>query len=400
MSRAMASCYHFALAELLLVGQIILGAVTVQAQTNFSFLSFPSPESFLVLNDTVHVGNSSFLLNVQGARISPSCGRLLYNEKIKMKDMASGAVASFHTAFTFQINGPNITFVAPEVYYHGDGLAFTFVRSITLSDAVASGSELCLLDRAIDGSVNPLFAIEFDTYKTHLFGDISDSHVGVNIDSMKSIWSYNLCEGSENQEYCSYLADGGYFTAWIDYYNTSQILQVFLASGCLDDISKPPKPLIEANISKFMPLAYLVDEFMYVGFSSGTGVHWEVHEIKSWTFTSSMTEQETVVLSGSPPLPPIVSSSSPPLPRLFLPQVLNLQFCFPSRRSIIREPSETDNYRSQCCRWHIIACQLEGFRRPFQNSHLFTDLFRASTLDSRIRDFPYFHIPYRWTEWL
>lgn len=334
MSKAMASCYHFALAELLLVGQIILGAVIVQAETNFSFLSFPTQESFLVLNDTVHVGNSSFLLNVQGARMSPSCGRLLYNEKIKMKDMASGAVASFHTAFTFQIYGPNMIFVAPEVYYHGDGLAFTFVRSITLSDAVESGSELCLLDRAIDGSINPLFAIEFDTYKTHWFGDISDSHVGVNIDSMRSIWSYNLCESSENQEYCSYLANGGYFTAWIDYYNTSEILQVFLASGSLDDISKPLKPLIEANISKFMPLANLVDEFMYVGFSSGTGVHWEVHEIKSWTFTSSMTQQETVVLSGSPPPsdcsfkfsspPPVVSHSSPQ-PVLFPFQEINHQ---------------------------------------------------------------------------
>jgi serine/threonine protein kinase len=191
-----------------------------------------------------------------------------------MKDSSSGAMASFQTAFTFQITSQN--------YMHGDGMSFTFVSNISFTGQ-DGGGDLCLLKAANNGLVsNQVFAVEFDTYYNPEFNDSSDSHIGVDINSVISSWSYNLCTG--NAWNCSYLANGGYFTAWIDYDNASQSLQVFFANGSLyNHIPKPQKPVITAAVS----LTDLVDEYMYVGFTSSTGMYFEVHQIQSWTFTST-----------------------------------------------------------------------------------------------------------------
>jgi serine/threonine protein kinase len=200
---------------------------------------------------------------------------------VLMKDSTTGAVASFQTSFTFQITGQNY-FVDQYGFLHGDGMAFTFVSNSSFTGQDGGGS-LCLLQAANNGQAyNQLFAVEFDTYYNPEYNDSSDSHIGVDINSVNSSWSYNFCTG--NTHNCSYLANGGYFTAWIDYDNASQSLQVFFANGSLyNHIPKPQKPVITAAVS----LTDLVDEYMYVGFTSSTGMFDEVHQIQSWTFTST-----------------------------------------------------------------------------------------------------------------
>jgi hypothetical protein len=74
--------------------QIILKTVLVEAQnTNFSSSYFNTSDSFLVVDEVqYYVGNHLF--PDEGECSKGSCGRLLYKERVKMKDSASGVVAS------------------------------------------------------------------------------------------------------------------------------------------------------------------------------------------------------------------------------------------------------------------------------------------------------------------
>ncbi|KAG0627746.1 hypothetical protein M758_2G225100 [Ceratodon purpureus] len=286
----MRSCDHLVTRLLVIVVTVcVLGSsssnVHVEAQnTNFSYASFSTPERFLMVEDVQHYAdNLSFLMNARSAALqSSSCGRLLFEDKVRMKDSASGEVASFNTAFTFKISGPNI-FVDPDFgVLHADGLAFTFAKNDSLMGQDA-GSTLCLLKEQDNGKPsNRIFAVEFDTFPNYWWNDPSDSHIGINVNSMNSTVAYNLCGGKVMN--CSYLCNGGYFTAWIDYDSASRNLDVFFANGSLyNNIAKPPKPMLNASVS----LQGLLDDYMYVGFSSSTGLYSEVHEIQSWRFTSS-----------------------------------------------------------------------------------------------------------------
>ncbi|KAG0610046.1 hypothetical protein M758_7G034700 [Ceratodon purpureus] len=283
--------YHLVVAGLLFAVHLIRSPVFVQGQnTDFSFLSFSTPESFLLSGSGYYFAdNTSFILNKQDpvhVSLFRECGRLSYKDKVRMVDYASGAVASFHTAFTFQITGTN--------YSHGDGLVFSFARDQFAGDNSYAGGSLCLYNATDSMPSNTFFAVEFDTYQNQEFDDPSDSHIGVDINSVNSWWSYNLCGGSLTN--CSYLGNAGFFTAWIDYDNESKNLQVFFANGSLyNNISKPPKPLIEATFGTTdqaaipFSLVEVLDEFMYVGFSSsGSMIPTNFHWIQSWTFTSSM----------------------------------------------------------------------------------------------------------------
>ncbi|KAG0588199.1 hypothetical protein KC19_2G224400 [Ceratodon purpureus] len=286
----MRSCDHLVTCLLvILVTVCLLGSgssnVHVEAQnTNFSYAFFSTPERFLMVEDVQYnADDSSFLMNARSAALqSSSCGRLLFEDKVRMKDSASGEVASFNTSFTFKISGLNF-YVDPDFgVVHGDGLAFTFAKNDSLLGQDA-GSSLCLLKEPLNGKPsNRVFAVEFDTFANYWWNDPSDSHIGINVNSMNSTVSYNLCGGKVMN--CSYLCNGGDFTAWIDFDSASRNLNVFFANGSLyKNVAKPQKPMLNASV----PLQDLLDDYMYVGFSSSTGLFSEVHEIQSWRFTST-----------------------------------------------------------------------------------------------------------------
>jgi hypothetical protein len=306
----MASNYQLPLAGLLLVAQIILCLVLIQAQnTNFSFSSFNSTDSFLAVGDSRYDSfTSSYLMNELGYdNFKRTCGRLLYGEKVRMKDPVSGAVASFNTTFTFQITADPDHYQIPG---NGDGLAFTFFRSINFTDETTGGA-LCLLNDTDNGMPsNRLFAVEFDTFLNPVYNDPSNNHIGVNVNSMNSTPPiFSMCETVGIN--CTYLCNGGKFTSWIDYDSASQEIQVFFVNSSLynnnKNISKPPTPVIKTILGAavVVPLVDLLDEYMYVGFSASTGAYAEVNHIQSWTFLSSMPEQ--------PPSPaPNVMPEQPP----------------------------------------------------------------------------------------
>ena len=261
--------------------------------TNFSFPSFTSADQFILLRDVNYsADDNSFLID--SAQSLGSCGKLLYKEKVRVRTLNSAGTtlttASFNTYFTFEIT------TAIPGQQAGDGLAFAFAAdNHTLGD---EGSSMCLLKRANDGlATNQLFAVEFDTFRNVYLNDPSDSHIGVDVNSMNSTALYNLCgAGGPTQTNCSSLANAGPFTAWVDYNGTGKTLEVRFVNGTYSGGKRPANFTIQVQN---LDLGSVFNaDYMYVGFSASTGSVNEVHKIRSWSFVSSGVPE--INLLGSP----------------------------------------------------------------------------------------------------
>ncbi|CAK9271553.1 unnamed protein product [Sphagnum jensenii] len=232
-----------------------------------------------------------------------STGRALYKHPVQFfQDPNSSQLlprlASFSTSFSFRIIMPDTTFV-------GDGLAFIIVSSNATDPTVASGGWMGLVNSRDNGNAsNHLFAVEFDTFYNPELGDPSDSHIGVDVNGVRSIQTYNLCsDSSSSSTKCSYFTQTySYRHGWIDYTAESSSLEVYFSN----ETSKPQSPQLAVN--NFSLSEFLVpDGYMYVGFSasvpgvSNSILDYAHFELDSWTFNSSFNSLKSVMSPASGP---------------------------------------------------------------------------------------------------
>ncbi|EOA22603.1 hypothetical protein CARUB_v10003270mg [Capsella rubella] len=209
-----------------------------------------------------------------------SHGQTLWSTPLSFKPSSnSSSPYPFETSFTFSITSR----VKPAP---GHGLAFVFVPSIESSGPGPAGF-LGILNKTTNGNPNShVFAVEFDDFQDKSFGDITDNHVGININSVTSVvaqkagywvqtrigkrllWSFKEVK----------LSNGERYKAWIEYRNSK--VTVTLAP---ENVKKPKKPLIVAHLD----LSKVFLEKMYPGFSGAMGRGVERHDIWSWTFQNS-----------------------------------------------------------------------------------------------------------------
>ncbi|XP_059666563.1 probable L-type lectin-domain containing receptor kinase S.7 [Cornus florida] len=191
---------------------------------------------------------------------SSSSGTLIYNRPIPFFDPQSNTTPSFSTRFSFSINNVN-----PASF--GDGL--TFFLSPDNQTLGSPGGYLGLVNSS-QLTKNRFVAVEFDTKLDLHFDDPSNHHVGLDIDSLKSIKTADTTLQQID------LKSGKLITAWIDYKNDQRALDVFLSYSSF----KPAKPLLKVDID----LSGYLSEFMFVGFSASTEGSTELHMIEKWSF--------------------------------------------------------------------------------------------------------------------
>ncbi|KAG8493212.1 hypothetical protein CXB51_010583 [Gossypium anomalum] len=153
-----------------------------------------------------------------------------------------------------------------------------------------------LLNASENGnSADHIFAVEFDTVKDLEFGDINDNHVGVNVNSMKSIAStsaaYFLENGTKEE---LIIKSGEKIQAWVDYDSAKNQLDVKLSL-----LSQKPRSSI---LSIDVNLSSILQDFMFVGFSASTGLLASSHYVLGWSFNMSG-EAQSLSLSSLPSLP-------------------------------------------------------------------------------------------------
>ncbi|CAN5969106.1 unnamed protein product [Sphagnum jensenii] len=277
--------------------------------TSFSFYvdTGNAMDTFTFVGDALYIAGSFPYLLVCSAPNTTShgsTGRALYKHPVQFFQEPNSSqllprLASFSTSFSFRIIMPDTTFV-------GDGLAFIIVSSNATDPTVASGGWMGLVNSRDNGNAsNHLFAVEFDTFYNPELGDPSDSHIGVDVNGVRSIQTYNLCsDSSSSSTKCSYFTQSyiSYRHGWIDYTAESSSLEVYFSN----ETSKPQSPQLAVNnfsLSEFL----LPDGYMYVGFSASVPggsnplLDYAGFELDSWTFNSSFNSLKSVMSPASGP---------------------------------------------------------------------------------------------------
>lgn len=225
-------------------------------------------------------------------------GRALYPQKIPTKKPNSSYVYPFSTSFIFSMAPYKNTLP-------GHGLVFLFVP-VTGVDGASSAQHLGLFNLTNNGDANGhVFGVEFDVFKNQEFDDISNNHVGIDVNSLKSnathdagYWpdSQRSDNSSNADDEVSFKAlklnSGENYQVWIDYSNS--LINVTMA---LVGMKRPRKPLLNVSLN----LSEVFEDEMYVGFTSATGQLVQSHKILAWSFgNSNFSLSEKLVTTGLP----------------------------------------------------------------------------------------------------
>ncbi|KAK7257432.1 hypothetical protein RIF29_31413 [Crotalaria pallida] len=220
-----------------------------------------------------------------------SIGRAFYPDKIPMISGNSSSPLPFATSFIF-----SIAHVKDLPIAHGFAFMFSPVMDIPGS---LSGNYLGLFNRSNLGySSNHVFAIEFDDFRNEEFNDINDNHVGVDLNSLISLysepagfWIGNERDGEKLEEL--ELDNGHNYQVWIEFFN-SQLNVTMAPAGK----RKPQRPLI----SRPLNLSGILLDEMYVGFSGATGKMVDICRILAWSFSNANFSIGDALLTKNLPL--------------------------------------------------------------------------------------------------
>ncbi|WJX74048.1 non-specific serine/threonine protein kinase [Trifolium repens] len=143
-----------------------------------------------------------------------------------------------------------------------------------------SGNYLGLFNRSSSGDdSNHVFAVEFDDFRNEEFDEVNDNHVGVDLNSMVSMYSEPAefwgGKNGENLEKLK-LSSGENYQVWIEFRDFE--INVTMAPA---GKRKPKKPLI----SKPINFSRVFLDEMYVGFSGSTGKMVDTCRILAWSFS-------------------------------------------------------------------------------------------------------------------
>ncbi|XP_050370142.1 probable L-type lectin-domain containing receptor kinase S.7 [Argentina anserina] len=234
------------------------------AAENLSF-DFPSFNfRNLTLLGSSHIRNGVVGLTRDLPVPTSSAGTVLYNSPVPFFDPSTNTTASFSTRFTFSISN-----LSPSP--SGDGMSFFLSPS---NSTLGSPGAFLGLQNSSTSSPPPAFiAVEFDTKMDPHFSDPNDNHVGLDIASLVSIKTADPIDQDVD------LKSGAAVTAWIDYKNDQETLNVYLSYSSL----KPPTPVLAVAID----LSGYLKQTMYVGFSASTEGSTELHQVENWSFRTS-----------------------------------------------------------------------------------------------------------------
>ncbi|XP_058201934.1 L-type lectin-domain containing receptor kinase SIT2-like [Rhododendron vialii] len=204
-------------------------------------------------------------------------GRAFYKHPIRFNTSSSTLpqALSFSTHFVFAI-------VPEKTKQSSDGMAFTISPSMHFNQAVGN-QYFGLLNSSDNGNPsNHLLAIELDTQMNPEFNDISDNHVGIDVNSLLSNVSANVTYYSNRERInrSLELVSGSPLQVWIEYDGFENALNVTLAP------IKSPKP-DQSLMSTRINLSSILLDSMYVGFSAATGPILGNHYILGWSFNRS-----------------------------------------------------------------------------------------------------------------
>ncbi|KAL3820474.1 hypothetical protein ACJIZ3_006379 [Penstemon smallii] len=261
--------------------------IAMKNQRNQLLLLLPFLTSILFIQnqltsavDFTFNGFDSSNLSLDGSSIIESRilkltnGRALYPPRIRTKEPNSSFVLPFSTSFIFAM--------APyEERLPGHGVVFSFVQNLGNNTTMNPSSQILG------------FEVEFDVIEIEEFRDISDNHVGIDVNSRISVSSYEAGYWSnENSFERLRLNNGRNYQVWIDYDNS--IVNVTMAPV---GMIRPNRPLLSVSLN----LSEVFDDELYVGFTASTDALFQSHKILGWSFSNTnFSISEGLITTGLP----------------------------------------------------------------------------------------------------
>jgi hypothetical protein len=200
-----------------------------------------------------------------------SVGRASYARPVALWDNSTGELASFTSNFTFQIKPKDET-TYQACNMSGDGMAFFLAHYPSKLPPNSFGRNLALFNESNNiyaTGDDRVVAVEFDT----VFNDQWDKttyHIGIDVNSIYSKAYVNVTKGLVSED--------AIMTAKISYNNLTSILEALLQ---IDD-GEP------YNVSFRVDMKGSLPEEVAVGFSAATGYCIELHQVLSWSFSSTL----------------------------------------------------------------------------------------------------------------
>uniref|UniRef100_A0A0D3FSA8 non-specific serine/threonine protein kinase n=1 Tax=Oryza barthii TaxID=65489 RepID=A0A0D3FSA8_9ORYZ len=223
---------------------------------------------------------------VHGATVDLTCnvaqcttGRMSYGRAVPLWDRATNEVASFATDFVFKI-------VTPDNVARGDGMAFFLSSYPSRVPPNPSGQNFGLIagdaDDAGDGP-DRFIAVEFDTYddtfeRPKQIGD----HIGIDVSSVANSINTTSLNFSRN----------GAMRASITFDNVTRMLVATVQFTDQTTASRAAPVQVSAKLGD--PRALLPSE-VAVGFSTANGATFQLDQILSWSFNSTLASPHPVV---------------------------------------------------------------------------------------------------------
>ncbi|KAJ1402627.1 Serine/threonine-protein kinase, active site [Sesbania bispinosa] len=285
-----------------LVSVFFLVTVVASEDSSFTYNGFQSTHLYL---DGIAEITSNGLLRLTNDTKQEK-GHAFYPNPIVFKNTFNGTVSSFSTTFVFAIRSEYPTL-------SGHGIVFVVSPTKGLPDSLPS-QYLGLFNKANNGnSNNHVFGVELDTIQSSEFGDINDNHVGIDINDLRSANSspagYYSTGGLKNLT----LFSGYPMQVWVEYDGEKKQIDVTLAPINVD---KPERPLL--SLTK--DLSPILNNSMYVGFSSSTGSVLTSHYVLGWSFKVNGKAQQ-LVISELPKLPRLGEKKESKLLTIGLPMI-------------------------------------------------------------------------------
>ncbi|KAH7566798.1 hypothetical protein JRO89_XS08G0236900 [Xanthoceras sorbifolium] len=266
---ALISLNHFLLLNLVFFFLLLL--IPPAYSLSFNFTSFQSNNisSIDFEGDAFQSGSVLQLTKNQADdNLTSSTGWATYKQPVRLWDAKTGRLTDFITHFTFTIKGSAVNPATS-----GDGISFFIAPYDSNIPHDSSGGYLALFSPETstnDASNNHIVAVEFDSYQNSW--DPSSDHVGIDINSIVSVanvtWERSIKNGSAN--------------AWVSYNSTTKNLSVFLT------FADNPVFNGDSSLSYTVDLREILPEMVKVGFSASTGEWVETHNIRSWSFSSTL----------------------------------------------------------------------------------------------------------------
>ncbi|KAK2656645.1 hypothetical protein Ddye_009697 [Dipteronia dyeriana] len=250
-----------------LIFSFLFLALPIANSVSFNFTSFGS-NNIAGINFSGDAFASADVLQLTKNQINDSLanstGWATYDQPVPIWDSKTGKLTDFITHFSFIIR-------AADPNKFGHGMSFFLAPYDYEMPLNSSGGLLALFSNPGNSTANQIVAVEFDSFNNTW--DPDDNHVGINVNSIVSV---------ANVTWKSSIKNGSTANAWVSYNSTTQNLSVFLTYA--------DNPVFGGNssLSYNVDLSKVLPEQVRIGFSASTGDWVEVHNIRSWSFNSSL----------------------------------------------------------------------------------------------------------------